>query len=154
MIIIIALFVNVITQILSARLGVNLLKSVLLGFTSGFFIIFPITGPSAPILAEHLITYAAFGYCYFHFVNLGETARRIRILSELKDSAAGLSQNEILIRYNSKEIIDRRISRLMNNGQLLLKDDKFYIAGPVMFFAAKFLSHLKFILLGENIKRI
>ena len=34
------------------------------------------------------------GYCYFHFVNLGETARRVRIVRELwqsEDNRVGLT---------------------------------------------------------------
>ena len=44
------------------------------------------------------VIYAALGYCYFHFINLGETARRIRIIRELYDAKTGLSPEEILNR--------------------------------------------------------
>ncbi len=127
---------NVFCQILSFRKlpGLGLLNSICLGFAAGFCCLFildffyPRGSLNPPeVLLIHSLTYVSLGYCYFHFVNLGETARRIRILWEIKDSQGGLSLEEILMRYNAQEILQRRISRLVKNRQMVFKNDKYYI---------------------------
>ena len=90
------------------------------------------------------------GYCYFNYINLGETARRIRILREIYDSKEGLSMEEILKRYNAKEIIERRIKRLLKNRQIIYKDGKYYIGKPIMLVIAKIIVIMKVILLGKK----
>jgi len=95
----------------------------------------------------NLLIYAALGYCYFHFINLGETARRIRILRELYEAPEGLSQEEILERYNAKHIVDMRTHRLIHNSQIVERDGRYYIGNPVMFFIARSITMLKFFIL-------
>lgn len=111
-----------------------------LGFTKDFFAIF----------ATNFVTYFSLGYCYFHFITLGETARRIRILRELYDSPKGLSVDEILERYNAKEIVEKRIKRLLDNGQIIYKNGKYYIGNPTMVLMAKIIITMKLILLGKR----
>ena len=78
------------------------------------------------VLIMHLITYSLFGLCYFAFINTGISALRIRLLKELYDSNNGLTINELLICYNSKEIIDRRIKKLKGNKQITFNDNRYY----------------------------
>lgn len=154
---------DVFIQLFSFRFikSLSLLKSEFLGFAFGFLCIFlielyffytKIVAPYdfLPFLVANLIIYSALGHCYFTFINLGETARRIRILRELYDSGQGLSLDEILERYDAKEIIERRIARLLNNGQILFKDGKYYIGNPLMLFIAKVIVVLKLLLLGKR----
>ena len=137
---IVALVINVLIQILCFRIfpQFGLLRSVFLGFIIGFislfFVEFHILSIQSTLAEEiistfvvQLITYVSLCYCYFHFVNLGETARRIRILRELKDSNNGLDSDEILKRYNAKEIIQNRLTRLISSGQIILKDNRYFI---------------------------
>jgi predicted transcriptional regulator len=98
----------------------------------------------------NIASYSALGYCYFHFVNLGETARRIRLLSELNESKNGLSVDEILQRYNAKEIIENRLSRLLKSGQVIHKDNRYYIGKPVMLFMSKMIVLAKLFILGKS----
>lgn len=61
-----------------------------------------------------LISYNSFGYAYFHVFNMSETARRIRLLNEL-------CENNTIIRnkkYTIEELIDRRLERLVELGQI------------------------------------
>lgn len=154
---------NVLIQVCFARyiVKLGLMKSIFLGFVLGFLAlgvfeayvyqaqVFP--GKEALVnFVVHSMAYTALAYCYFHFINLGETARRIRILRELQNSDNGLSLEEILKRYNAKSIIDVRISRLINNGQIKLRNEKYYIDNPTVLYAAKFLAALKFIFLGKR----
>lgn len=160
---IIGLTFNVVIQILSfryiSRLG--LLKSIFCGFFCGFLcvvlweIYIFLISPKALIdfwglLLADTIIYACLSYCYFTFINLGETARRIRIIREIYDSQSGLSMDDILKKYNSKEIVEKRISRLLNSNQIILKNGKYYISNPVMFLAAKTMIMFKIILLGNK----
>ena len=120
---IMGLAANVFVQLFSFRLTpmIGMLKSIILGFTVGFFIVVLCEfyanwygtvrlADYAAILLVNVITYSAFGYCYFHFINLGETARRIRILREIYDSREGLTQDEILQKYNAREILKKELA--------------------------------------------
>lgn len=160
---IICLTVNVLVQVISFRYIANLklLKSIFTGYAVGLATIFILELyvffiPSIPvkdffsILAVNIITYSSLSYCYFHFLNLGETARRIRILMEIYDSKDGLSMDEILIRYNAKEIIERRINRLINSGQVIYKDGRYFIGNPIMLLMSKIIIAMKLILLGKK----
>ena len=102
------------------------------------------------MFSANFIIYASLGYCYFHFINLGETARRIRILREIYDSKDGLTMEEILQKYNSKEIVDKRIGRLINNGQVLYKNGRYYIGNPTMLIITKIIVAMKLLLLGRR----
>jgi hypothetical protein len=141
-----ALLGNVLSQILSLLLfkKLGVLNSAFLGFILGFVIV------CRAASLECFVTYVALSYCYFHFINMGETARRVRILAELRDSKEGLSEKEILERYNSKEIVEKRITRLVKNRQVVIRDNKYYIAAPVMLFASKIMLAFKFILFQER----
>jgi hypothetical protein len=155
--------INVLSQIFSFRCvpALGLLKSVFLGFALGFLClilfaaglflekIMPVK-ECVGIFGVYLITYICLGYCYFHFINLGETARRIRILRELYDARDGLTTKELLERYNAREILQRRLTRLLHNGQLIRKNDAYYIGSPCMLLMAQVLVFFKFILLGKK----
>lgn len=158
---IIGLTLNVIIQILSFRYisNLTLLRSIVLGFVFGLFLLFAseiyIFKASSikdclSLFIVNLITYVSLGYGYFHFINLGETARRIRILREIHDSQDGLSIDEILKRYNAHNIVEMRISRLVNNGQIICKDNRYYIGKPIMLLITKTIIAMKLILFSNR----
>ncbi len=155
---IIAFSINVATQILSLRYIINgLLKSVFLGFAIGLLSLLIVAFYVAfrnieflPNLMVNIIIYSSLGYCYFHFLNLGETARRIRILRELYDSNGGLTLEEILKRYNAKKMVELRLQRLLSNGQVILKDGMLYIRKPILLFISKTIILMKLIILGQK----
>jgi hypothetical protein len=157
-----SLSINVIVQVLSYRyIYLGLLKSEYLGFAAGIiavlmleFFVFLVFSSSIKdfiaILFANLIAYSALGYCYFHFINLGETARRIRILREIYDSKDGLSMKEILERYNAKEITEKRINRLLNNKQILYRNERYFIGNPAVLLIAKIIVMMKLIIIGKE----
>ena len=160
---VLGLMINVIVQVICFRFvqGVGLLKTVFLGFFVGILSVFMIEfyiffETSAHVtdffmmFTANFVTHASLGYCYFHFINLGETARRIRILREIYDSKDGLTMEEILQKYNSKEIVDKRIGRLINNGQVLYKNGRYYIGNPTMLIITKIIVAMKLLLLGRR----
>lgn len=139
----------------------GLLKSIYYGFSLGLFLLFCLASAgflnsrlSASgciwALLNSLIAYACLAYCYFHFVNLGETARRIRILRELYESKNGLSYEDILKRYNVGMIIDVRLKRLMESQQIGLMDEKYRIRKPLVLVFARAIVGLKKLLYGRQ----
>lgn len=157
------LLTNVITQLSGCRYARKwgLLQSVFTGFFWGFVIVLTIEGvyylaikPTSVEfvgqIAVSTMTYIALGYCYFHFINLGETARRIRIVRELWESEDGLSMDELLKRYNASEIINARLQRMMSKKQIVLRDGRYYIGKPIMLYISKAIVMMKLILLGRR----
>lgn len=64
-----------------------------------------------------LLTYALLAYSYFHLFNMGETARRVRILIELREHG-NISVEELKSFYDAGAILDRRLERLVALGQV------------------------------------
>ena len=160
---IIGLGINVLIQILRSRYSSSsgLLKTVILGFAGGAFGVLALDcyilhnqslliKNNYAVSLTNLIIYSLLGYCYFHFINLGETARRIRIVTELFNSREGLTLEDILRRYDSREMVEKRIGRLVNNGQVVYRDGKYFIGKPVVLMMAKIIVMMKLIILSKR----
>ncbi|MBI5204835.1 MAG: hypothetical protein HZA11_07960 [Nitrospirae bacterium] len=160
---VIGLVINVLFQVLGFRYiaNIGLLKSIFLGFAVGLFSVITLeaygfftmaksTQDFIALIIVNLVTYSALGYCYFHFLNLGETARRIRIVRELYDSEGGLSLEGILERYSARDIVQKRFERLLNNRQIIEKDGRYYIGSPVMLVMANIMVAMKLLFLGKE----
>jgi len=152
---------NIAVQLLSVRIipGLGVLRSVFTGFGAGVLGVLcaeillsqgAATGDTAAMTAANLLIYGSLGYCYFHFINLGITARRIRILRELYQAGKGLTLGELLKRYNAADMIDTRLERLMGSGQIVLKDNRYHIGKPVMLFMSRTIVAMKMIVLGKR----
>ena len=146
---------NIFFQVASLRIvfKTHLLKSLVSGFVFGFFCVCLFNllfNAGVDYLLTDIVTYAILSYCYFHFINLGETGRRIRLLFELERSRTGLTKAEIFMRYGGKEILDNRLARLIKNGQVVIIDGKYFIAKPLMLLVSRTLSYLKIILFGKG----
>jgi hypothetical protein len=157
---------NVFLQVFSFRRfsGMSLLKSVYLGFACGLTMLFYIAlcaffrfsmnaQAYGGFFLSILLAYVCLSYCYFHFINLGETARRIRILRELYDSKDGLSYEELLQRYNAKMILEVRVNRLMESGQIELKKDRYFVRSPLVFLFSRMVLGMKKLLYGCDYKK-
>jgi hypothetical protein len=156
-----AILINAIAQIVSYRIrrDKGLLISIFIGFASGMLMFLlseaAICGHidkkyfDAKLLSNAMV-YMLLSYCYFHFLNLGETARRIRILRELAEAPAGLTSGELLRRYNAQEILDRRISRLTKSGQIILRNKRYYIKGRAVLLMAKLVGFMKIAMLAKE----
>ncbi|MFA5337137.1 MAG: hypothetical protein WC330_02235 [Candidatus Omnitrophota bacterium] len=155
---VVSFILNVICQVFGMRCikSLGLLKSIFFGCAFGLVIlsitIFIYLNGKANLsqIIYSFVTYGALSYCYFHFINLGETARRIRLLRELMDSKDGLSVSEILEHYNAKEIIEKRLGRLIKSGQIIYRDGRYYIGKPIMLLIASIIVKLKLIILGKR----
>ena len=157
------LAVNVFVQILSYRWipSLGLLKSVFLGFGAGMiyvlgadiFIVTQSTGESMSDFMSNVIantlTCGVLGYCYFHFINLGETGRRIRIVRELL-GADGLTMEELLRRYNTADMVEIRLARLLNSGQIVEHNGMLFIKSQFLLRASQIMVLMKKIILGKS----
>ncbi len=141
--------------------SIGVLKSEILSFFIGLFFLILLNIivisnylefnlESVSILFLNCVIYSSLGYCYFHFNNLSITARRIRLLREIHSSEAGLSESEILERYNSHKMVEMRIGRLLGSGQIVIKNEKYFIGKPVVLLIAKIIVSMKYIFLGKK----
>ena len=158
-----ALIINAAVQVMGFRYlsSLAMLRSIILGFSVGLIFVFivdlymviNIQKTATEALGDfsvNIITYIVLGYCYFHFLNLGETARRIRILWELYDAGKGLSMEEILARYNAGNIIDRRLDRVLGNKQIIYRDGRYFVGQRLVLLMAKATEMMKLIMLGKR----
>ena len=104
------------------------------------------------LAAVWLLTYVLLAYCYvIGFFNLGESARRIRLLIDLHQAGRrGLSLEEILSTYNARMIVDVRLHRMITGGQVRQQDGVYYTRARVMLAAARLLVWLKIAYLGSR----
>ena len=95
----------------------------------------------------NILSYSLLSLCYFAFINAGVSALRIRLLNELEDNPKGLTTDEILTKYNSQEIINRRINKLTTNKQISYQNQRYYSKKSItlaMVFIKEFLSLIFF----------
>ena len=103
-------------------------------------------------VAAAMAAYVLLAYCYvIGFFNIGESARRIRLLIELESAGArGLTRDEILTAYNAQMIVDARLQRLLSGGQIAERNGRYVLVSRVMLGAAKALVLLKVLLLRRR----
>ncbi len=78
-----------------------------------------------------------FSYSYFHFFNMSETARRIKIL-------VSIAKNEPLNEtYSSAQMLDLRIERLEKMGEINKIGDKYFLKRKTLFLISKLMNFLK-----------
>jgi hypothetical protein len=155
--------VNLVSQVLGCRYlaHLSLVKSVFFGYGIGlvcllsvelFFLLkevneFPET---LAVVATNFVIYSVFGYWYFIFITLLETAIRTRLLIELDKSKEGLSESEILAKYNVREIIEIRINRLVRNKQIINNGGKYYPGKSSLLLFGKFSDVMHRLVPGEK----
>lgn len=157
---VVGLAANVAVQVGMSRL-VGLLRSVVVGFGAGLVVAVVVTllaGRELSTLelagqvAANGLIYFALGYGYFHFLNLGETARRVRILREFVDAGGTLTLAEVLQRYSGRDIVRVRLGRLQSKGQVVLHDGRYVIGKPTVQTMANMIGALGWLLLPRGKK--
>lgn len=151
------LAVNVVFQVGLLRLtgGRAFMKTIALGFLAGGSVtlaaylgwmwnVHPGEGLGALLDWFLLVApaYAGLAYGYANFANLGNSSIRIRLYEELRRAPNGLPLAEIRGRYNEATILENRLQRLRESGDLILRDSlwrvgrkRFVRLGGVIFFA-------------------
>jgi hypothetical protein len=151
------LAVNTVVQVAGCRWvwPRRLLRSLVAGFAAGLAAAGGLTvlagaGLALPELGVQLLinltTTAVLGYCYFHFVNLGQTARRVRILREFVEAGGTLSREEVLKRYNAREMIEQRLGRLLRTDQVVLREGRYFIGKATVLRMARAVEGLRHLL--------
>jgi hypothetical protein len=81
-------------------------------------------------------------YAYFHFFNMSETARRIRMLLQIRQTGpSGLRIRELEREYSPREMIETRLDRLMKMHQLVLNaDGRYRLSGRVLLWAGRIMA--------------
>ncbi len=97
-----------------------------------------------------MLTYLCLAYCYiFGFYNPSESARRIRLLVELRAvGGRGLTLDEILTAYNARIIVEARLQRLLSSRQIVERGGRYFAKPSAMLFITKAVGLLR-ILLGK-----
>ena len=154
-----AFVLSIAVQILTRRSakGEYFTRSFMTGFVAGLLSLTAIEsgiaikhGPDVFLALANLITYVALCYGYFHFLNLGETGRRIRLLMELREHPDGIAEDGILALYNANEIIEKRIGRLRRKDQIILKNGRYSVAKSQVLYMSRILDGLKLVLFGKR----
>ena len=157
-----ALATNVISQVLVVRLqkGRHFLRSLATGFLigaltlAGLEILFQnATGGAFSFwqsVAVNLPLYAGLSYCYFHFANLGQSSIRIRIYSEIAKESDGVGILHILTDYDENRLIQMRLQRLIESGDIKEKDGSYFIGRARLVLIAKLIFAAKRFILGRK----
>ncbi len=84
------------------------------------------------------IVYGCFSYAYLHLFLMGETARRLHILYELKVHGP-FGRDEITARYGAKDMLGARMERLVGMGQLRREGNRYVLQKLFLVRASKLL---------------
>ncbi len=154
---------NILAQIISFRClpWLSLLKSIFVGFGFGLFSILILEYYAYSYLPTSTVNYFAYfiidfiifsslGYGFFLYVVICETAIRTRLLKEIYESKRELSLGEIHRRYNARKMVEMRVNRLVNSGQIICSGGKYYIGNNCMLLFAKMISTLRLIVFGKK----
>jgi len=83
-----------------------------------------------------LLTYNGLAYSFFHVYNMSETARRIKILSEIR-AMGRLGTGELRSSYGAGEMLSNRLERLLVAGQIRESGGGYVLVSPLLYYAAR-----------------
>ena len=91
------------------------------------------------MLVFAFLVFNGIAYAYFHFFNMGETARRVRMLLQIRRAGpAGLRVQELERQYSQKDMIEARLDRLVRMNQLsLAPDGRYRVVGNTLLWAGR-----------------
>lgn len=98
------------------------------------WIVYALNGSVVSLLYSFIVL-NSLSYSYFHFFNMSETARRIRLLTELKQRKS-ISPESIAEGYKGDAMISKRLDRLVSLGQIRLDDGKYHLSGRTLWVGA------------------
>ena len=104
--------------------------------------------PTPDVAVAGAASLALYGLLSFDYVigwfNLGETARRIRLLRELARAPRRMmTADEVLRVYNADTIVTARLGRLVSSGQLCLDGERYKLSWRLFLGQAQLLALLK-----------
>ncbi|GAB6127061.1 hypothetical protein [Humidesulfovibrio idahonensis] len=152
-----AFLVYVVLQLLCLHFGLAYVRSIALGFLAGLAALLAgealILAPTADGMALVLVNLAIYGlaaYCFCIFMTLNVSALRIRILVELRQNPKGMSEQEMLGRYNAESIRKARIERLLGSGQIVRREGRLFLARRQLLPLVLLIDGLRLLLFGRR----
>lgn len=82
---------------------------------------------AAAFAALNLAAYLALAFGYFNFVNLAIASLRIRLLCEILEAGGSLPRATLLAGYNTTQVIELRLRRLVGGGHLVDRNGRLVI---------------------------
>jgi len=91
------------------------------------------------MLVFAFLVFNGIAYAYFHIFNMSETARRIRMLLQIRRAGpTGLRVRELEHQYSQQDMIEARLDRLVLMKQLSLgSDGRYRVAGNTLLWAGR-----------------
>lgn len=158
-----ALLFTAFVQLLSVRVSsgrIGVVASLFIGFAAGLAAlvageaVIAWRGPgefadNLALACANFVLFVCCWYFYFHFINIGEASLRIRVLREA-ERFSGQPVESLLEVYNVRTVVGTRMKRLVEDGQLVVVEDRFQAGKPRMVMVAKAFSLLRWLLLGQT----
>lgn len=122
----VSLLINALSQIFMVRiLAISILRSLLTGYLIGlvatFWCVLMLANKSVAdtvgLILVNSGTYTALAYGYFVVIGLASSLR-VRILHLIHQSQNGISPDELYKQFDGGGLLNRRMDRLVNNGQV------------------------------------
>jgi len=131
------------------------IAGILLLFYLFLTVLFSWSEPWLQIVINTLYVFIATScsfYAYFHFFNMSETARRIRILIgiyeyQIKNDTNAFEENT---RYFNDNIIEQRIKRLIDMRVLSLNNELIVVESKVFLIVAEIIGYLRWLFYGNK----
>jgi hypothetical protein len=158
-----AITTNVLSQVVLVRVrrGKCFLRSIVEGFSAGVVAL----GLLNSLLIAHsasigmgllvfffvdLPTYGALSYCYFTLAYLGQSSIRIRMYSEIASVPSGVSVREMSLRYDDASLLEMRLQRLIESGDIVERDGRFFVGRARLVRVGNIIVATKHFLLGKK----
>jgi hypothetical protein len=154
---IIFLLLNIVTHFILMRVTkIKYFKSILIGFFIGLIVLtlyeiyFIYKISFSFYVINNFLIYVLFCFFYFAILSTYKTSIRLRVLFEIYNHKEGIFAEEIIKKYNSKEIINIRLQRMIQNNQIKLINGKLYSKLSITLLIAFLLDIFKFFLFGKT----
>jgi hypothetical protein len=156
-----ALAVNVLAQIVIFRIqrGRHFFRAVVLAFVIGGLALlvtqclYPPGLTRSEAWAKAILVngpmYAGLSYCFFSFANLGQASIRIRIYARIAAARNGITLEEIAREYNEASLMEVRLQRLVESGDLVLRDGRYFLDRKRFVLIAHTIFWIKRLILGK-----
>jgi hypothetical protein len=137
-------------------------RPLTIGFLVGFAGAWAVTGgalatmqiaraDALALLSLNSLGYLALAFGYFNFVNLNITSLRIRVLHEMREAGGALSRSDLLAHYDSDQMINLRLQRLIEGGHLREAEGRLFIGRHRFLLTARCFQLWRWIIVGKRI---
>lgn len=160
---IVATIVNVVAQIIlfRARRGTQYFGSIIQAFLLGaltllvaetFFVVSSESVGDRLFLAVavNLPIYLGLSYCFYNFVQLGQTSIRLRMYSEIGMRPEGVMISDIEREYDERGLTQVRLHRLLESGDVIERDGNYSIGRKRLWHIARVIFAAKHFLLRKK----